>query len=93
MYTSEKTGSDESGDGTEVNPFKTILQALRSAGKEPWPTIYVDSKEEGKVFEIVFFGTSFWFFRNSKTYKIKSYPEKIQRTFMTFVLPNSRNLI
>ncbi len=25
LYTSEKTGSDEKGDGSEVKPFKTIL--------------------------------------------------------------------
>jgi len=53
VYTSEKAGSDDSGDGTETNPFKTVLQALRSAVKEPWPTIYVDSKEEGQKFEVV----------------------------------------
>ena len=49
LYASEKEGSDESGDGTEAKPFKTILRAMRHAGKEPFPTIYVDSKEEGKV--------------------------------------------
>lgn len=48
MYTSEKFGSDENGNGTEAKPFKTILQAMRKAGKEPFPTIYVDAKEEGK---------------------------------------------
>lgn len=52
IYTSEKRGSDESGDGTEGKPFKTILQAMRHAGKEPFPTIYVDAKEEGKIFEV-----------------------------------------
>lgn len=52
IYTSEKQGSDESGDGTERKPFKTILQAMRHAGKEPFPTIYVDAKEEGKTFEV-----------------------------------------
>lgn len=52
MYTSEKRGCDESGDGTEGKPFKTILQAMRHAGKEPFPTIYVDAKEEGKTFEV-----------------------------------------
>jgi asparaginyl-tRNA synthetase len=49
IYTSDKNGSDESGDGTEMKPFKTVLQAMRVAGKEPFPTIYVDAKEEGKV--------------------------------------------
>jgi len=52
VYTSEKNGSDESGDGSETKPFKTILQAMRLAGKEPFPTIYVDSKEEGKKYEV-----------------------------------------
>ncbi|KAH8413454.1 hypothetical protein KR009_011342, partial [Drosophila setifemur] len=45
IFTSEKKGSDESGDGSEGKPFKTILQAMRHAGKEPFPTIYVDSKD------------------------------------------------
>lgn len=49
IYTSEKLGCDEGGDGSEGRPFKTLLQAMRHAGKEPFPTIYVDSKEEGKV--------------------------------------------
>lgn len=49
IYTSEKRGSDETGDGSEQKPFKTVLQALRQAEKEPWPSIYVDAKEEGKV--------------------------------------------
>ena len=49
MYTSEKNGSDETGDGTPEKPLKTILQAMKQAGKEPFPCIYVDSKEEGKV--------------------------------------------
>uniref|UniRef100_A0A1B6GQ09 Asparagine--tRNA ligase, cytoplasmic n=1 Tax=Cuerna arida TaxID=1464854 RepID=A0A1B6GQ09_9HEMI len=53
IYTSEKTGCDETGDGTESKPFKTVLQAMRHAGKEPFPTIYVDAKEEGKKFEVV----------------------------------------
>ncbi|XP_067665731.1 asparagine--tRNA ligase, cytoplasmic-like [Haliotis asinina] len=52
IYTSEKTGSDESGDGTECKPFKTVLQAMRQAGKEPFPTIYVDGKE-GQKYEVV----------------------------------------
>ena len=52
LYTSDKTGSDESGDGSDAKPFKTILQAMRHAGKEPFPVIYVDSKEEGQVNKI-----------------------------------------
>lgn len=51
LYTSEKRGSDESGDGSEGKPFKTVLQALRAAGQEPWPTIFVDAKEDGKVYK------------------------------------------
>lgn len=46
IYTSEKNGNDESGKGTESAPFKTVLQAMRHAGKEPFPTIYVDAKDE-----------------------------------------------
>lgn len=49
LYTSEKYGNDESGDGTESKPFKTILKAMKHAGKEPFPVIYVDSKSEGVV--------------------------------------------
>lgn len=49
LYTSEKFGNDDSGDGTESKPFKTILQAMRHAAKEPFPVIYVDSKTEGEV--------------------------------------------
>lgn len=44
IYTSEKLGSDETGAGTAAAPFKTVLQAMRFAGKEPFPTIYVDVK-------------------------------------------------
>jgi asparaginyl-tRNA synthetase len=51
IYTSESQGSDETGDGSEGKPFKSIIQAMRHAGKEPFPTIYVDSKEEGKKFD------------------------------------------
>ncbi|KAL1492225.1 hypothetical protein ABEB36_012708 [Hypothenemus hampei] len=52
IYTSEKCGSDSTGDGTQENPFQTILQAMKSAGKEPFPTIYVDGKEEGVKYEV-----------------------------------------
>lgn len=55
LYTSEKYGNDESGDGTESKPLKTILQAMRHAGKEPFPVIYVDSKTEGEVCKRYFF--------------------------------------
>uniref|UniRef100_A0A1Y9HDX7 Asparagine--tRNA ligase, cytoplasmic n=1 Tax=Anopheles funestus TaxID=62324 RepID=A0A1Y9HDX7_ANOFN len=46
LYTSEKRGNDETGKGTSEEPFKTILQAMKHAGKEPFPTIYVDTKDE-----------------------------------------------
>lgn len=52
IYTSDKRGNDETGDGSEGKPYKTVLQAMRHAGKEPFPTIYVDAKEEGKVYEL-----------------------------------------
>jgi asparaginyl-tRNA synthetase len=55
LYTSEKHGNDTSGDGTESKPFKTILQAMKHAGKEPFPVIYVDSKTEGIVCDKYFF--------------------------------------
>ncbi|KDR11987.1 asparagine--tRNA ligase, cytoplasmic [Zootermopsis nevadensis] len=51
LYTSDKNGSDESGDGSEAKPFRTILQAMRHAGKEPFPVIYVDAKVEGEKYE------------------------------------------
>lgn len=51
IYTSEKRGSDETGDGSEQKPFKTIIQAMRKAGKEPFPKIYVDGKEQGVLYE------------------------------------------
>lgn len=46
VYTSEKTGNDDTGNGSEAKPFKTILQAMRHAAKEPFPIIYVDAKDE-----------------------------------------------
>jgi len=53
IYTSETKGSDESGDGSKEKPVKTVLQAMRIAGKEPFPVIYCDSKKEGEEFEAV----------------------------------------
>nr|QBH73673.1 aspartyl-tRNA synthetase [Eurycantha calcarata] len=50
IFTSESTGSDENGDGTSSKPFKTVLKAMHHAGKEPFPVIYVDSKEEGQKY-------------------------------------------
>lgn len=52
MYTSEKEGNDETGDGSLQKPFKTVMQALRtSEGKEPLPQIMVDGKDEGERYE------------------------------------------
>ena len=48
LYTSEKLGNDESGDGTKKAPFKTVLRAMREVGKEPFPPIMVDTKTEGQ---------------------------------------------
>lgn len=45
VYISEK-GSDEDGDGSEGKPFKSVIQAMRSAGKEPFPVMYVDGKDD-----------------------------------------------
>lgn len=54
IYTSEKTGCDESGDGSEIKPFKTVIQAMRHAGGEPFPSIMVDgAKEADQKFEPV----------------------------------------
>ncbi len=59
IYTSETRGSDECGDGTFKVPYKTIMQAMRMYGKEPFPTIYQDAKEgseaqkEGKLYDVV----------------------------------------
>ncbi len=56
LYTSESRGSDEAGEGTKKVPYKTVLQAMRRHGKEPFPVIYQDSKEgseaakEGKLY-------------------------------------------
>ncbi|XP_050520479.1 asparagine--tRNA ligase, cytoplasmic [Daktulosphaira vitifoliae] len=52
LYTSEKLGSDEIGDGSETKPFKSILRAMKHAGKEPFPAIFVDSKNEGQIYEV-----------------------------------------
>lgn len=49
IYASEKMGCDETGDGTKDKPLKTILQAMKHHGSEPFPTIYVDSKMEGET--------------------------------------------
>jgi asparaginyl-tRNA synthetase len=42
LYTSATRGSDECGDGTYKVPYKTVIQAMKSHGKEPFPAILVD---------------------------------------------------
>jgi asparaginyl-tRNA synthetase len=49
VFTSEKNGNDEQGDGTEQAPFKTVLRAMHHVGSEPFPQVMVDIKEEGKI--------------------------------------------
>lgn len=49
IYTSEKSGNDDAGDGSQDNPFKTVLKAMRFLSVEPFPPIFVDSKTEGEV--------------------------------------------
>lgn len=52
LFTSETNGSDESGDGSEDKPFKSILQAMKFWNKgEPFPVIYVDAKDNTKKWE------------------------------------------
>jgi asparaginyl-tRNA synthetase len=52
IYTSDKHGSDETGDGSEAKPFKTVARAFK--GPLENPTIFVDAKDEknGK-FEVI----------------------------------------
>ncbi|XP_048853800.1 asparagine--tRNA ligase, cytoplasmic [Brienomyrus brachyistius] len=53
IYVSAKEGSDEDGDGTMEKPFKTALKALMFVGKEPFPTIYVDSQKDGERWAVI----------------------------------------
>ncbi|XP_072038090.1 asparagine--tRNA ligase, cytoplasmic-like [Amphiura filiformis] len=53
MYISEKEGIDETGDGSEQKPVKTLLQAMKCAGGEPFPKFMVDAKKEGERWEEV----------------------------------------
>ena len=49
IYTSDSRGSDEAGEGTYKVPFKTVMKAMKHAGKEPFPQIYVDVKAESEA--------------------------------------------
>ncbi|XP_076303166.1 asparagine--tRNA ligase isoform X1 [Lasioglossum baleicum] len=53
IYTSQKNGSDETGDGSKCNPFKTVLKAMRHAGKEPFPPLYQDAQDSTKKYDLV----------------------------------------
>lgn len=54
IYTSEKTGNDETGDGSESKPFKTVLKAMHTVGAEPFPQIMVDTKDPEKTgFDVI----------------------------------------
>jgi len=47
LYSSEKNGSDETGDGTKEKPFKTTVFTLKKSGDiSKFSEIYVDSKDE-----------------------------------------------
>lgn len=46
-------GNDATGDGTKEKPFKTGLKALMTVGKEPFPTIYVDSQKENERWDVI----------------------------------------
>ncbi len=52
IYTSESRGSDESGEGTYKVPYKTIMQAMRRYGKEPFPVIYQDPKPDSEAAKV-----------------------------------------
>lgn len=52
VFTSDKTGNDETGDGSESAPYKTVLCAMHKVGTEA--QFMVDTKEEGKSgFEVI----------------------------------------
>ena len=52
FYTSEKNGSDETGDGTQAKPYKTAAFALK---QEKNAEVYVDAKDENSAekFELI----------------------------------------
>jgi len=49
VYTSEQRGSDEAGEGTYRVPFKSVMKAMKHAGKEPFPQIFVDPKPDSEA--------------------------------------------
>lgn len=49
IYTSDARGSDDNGEGTYKVPYKTILQAMRRHGKDPFPKIYQDAKADSEA--------------------------------------------
>ncbi|XP_012507184.1 PREDICTED: asparagine--tRNA ligase, cytoplasmic [Propithecus coquereli] len=53
LYVSDREGNDATGDGTKEKPFKTGLKALMTVGKEPFPTIYVDSQKENERWDVI----------------------------------------
>ncbi|XP_022671202.1 asparagine--tRNA ligase, cytoplasmic-like [Varroa jacobsoni] len=53
IYTSETTGSDDTGNGSEGTPFKTVLRAMHYAKQEPFPDIFVDSKDSSVKYELI----------------------------------------
>merc|ERR1711928_170038 len=53
LFVSDKLGNDQDGDGTKGAPFKTVLQAMRSVGSEPFPQIMVDRKDGETGFEAI----------------------------------------
>ncbi|XP_040193462.1 asparagine--tRNA ligase, cytoplasmic [Rana temporaria] len=53
MYVSEKEGDDAAGDGTKEKPLKTVLKAMLTVGKEPFPVFYVDSQKENERWDVI----------------------------------------
>uniref|UniRef100_A0A5S6QCE2 Asparagine--tRNA ligase, cytoplasmic n=1 Tax=Trichuris muris TaxID=70415 RepID=A0A5S6QCE2_TRIMR len=53
IYISESTGNDDTGDGTSTKPFRTLLQAMKFVGEEPFPTFLTDNAGENEVWKPV----------------------------------------
>ncbi|XP_073537055.1 asparagine--tRNA ligase, cytoplasmic [Phyllobates terribilis] len=53
MYISDTEGDDSTGDGTKEKPFKTVLKAMLTVGKEPFPVFYVDSQKENERWDVI----------------------------------------